>query len=101
MAPDAQTPARHRILLVEDNADGREMMATILGQYGHEVMEAGDGIEGDVAFDRQNGRWRVGQVHQLVDGAVGRSRTEIDRNQQVGVGWQLVAVQRLLVARFA
>ena len=36
----------YRILLIEDNDDGREMMATILGEYGHQVLEAADGIEG-------------------------------------------------------
>jgi CheY-like chemotaxis protein len=32
-----------RILVVEDNADGREMLRTILGLQGHEVHEAVDG----------------------------------------------------------
>ena len=36
----------YRILLIEDNDDGREMMVTILGEYGHQVLEAADGIEG-------------------------------------------------------
>jgi len=38
--------AQCRILLIEDNEDGREMMATMLAGYGHEVLEAADGIEG-------------------------------------------------------
>ncbi len=35
-----------RILLIEDNEDGREMMAAMLQQYDHTVLEAADGIEG-------------------------------------------------------
>ncbi|MES2831810.1 MAG: response regulator [Pseudomonadota bacterium] len=35
-----------RILLIEDNEDGRDMMATMLSGYGHDVLEAADGIEG-------------------------------------------------------
>lgn len=38
--------AQCRILLIEDNEDGREMMATMLADYGYEVLEAADGIEG-------------------------------------------------------
>jgi signal transduction histidine kinase len=37
---------RRRILLVEDNADSREMLKTCLEIAGHEVREAGDGPEG-------------------------------------------------------
>lgn len=34
------------ILLIEDNDDGREMMATMLGSYGYAVIQACDGLEG-------------------------------------------------------
>ena len=34
------------VLIVEDNADGREMMAMLLASYGIRVLEAGDGAEG-------------------------------------------------------
>lgn len=38
--------ARHRILIVEDNADNREMMRILLETSGHEIHEAGDGVSG-------------------------------------------------------
>ncbi|NHZ66482.1 response regulator [Massilia genomosp. 1] len=34
------------ILLIEDNDDGREMMATMLGAYGYAVRHAADGVQG-------------------------------------------------------
>jgi signal transduction histidine kinase len=34
------------VLLIEDNDDGREMMATMLGSHGHPVLQAHDGLEG-------------------------------------------------------
>jgi CheY-like chemotaxis protein len=34
------------VLLIEDNDDGREMMATMLGSYGYHVLQARDGLEG-------------------------------------------------------
>jgi signal transduction histidine kinase len=52
LASDA--PARGRpeeagkpkVLLIEDNDDGREMMATMLASFGYPVLQAGDGLEG-------------------------------------------------------
>ncbi|MGZ8317159.1 MAG: response regulator [Telluria sp.] len=34
------------VLLIEDNDDGREMMATMLDAYGYVVSHAGDGVQG-------------------------------------------------------
>jgi len=34
------------VLLIEDNEDGREMMATMLTAYGYAVHQAGDGAQG-------------------------------------------------------
>jgi signal transduction histidine kinase/ActR/RegA family two-component response regulator len=34
------------VLLIEDNEDGREMMATMLDAYGYAVQQAADGIQG-------------------------------------------------------
>ena len=45
-APDAAAVGTHRILLIEDNDDSREMMAAMLQEYSHTVLEAADGIEG-------------------------------------------------------
>ena len=38
-------PARRRVLVVEDNDDGRHMLATMLALDGHEVHEARHGAE--------------------------------------------------------
>jgi signal transduction histidine kinase/CheY-like chemotaxis protein len=45
-APTIAPPARHRVLVVEDNEDSRELMHMVLESYGHEVSVAGDGAEG-------------------------------------------------------
>jgi CheY-like chemotaxis protein len=34
------------VLLIEDNDDGREMMATMLASFGYPVLQARDGLEG-------------------------------------------------------
>jgi signal transduction histidine kinase len=51
MAEPAQPPARaagvpHRILVVEDNRDGREMLRCLLQLWGHQVEVAVDGPQG-------------------------------------------------------
>jgi signal transduction histidine kinase len=38
--------AKPNLLIIEDNEDGREMMAAMLGTYGYPVEQAADGIEG-------------------------------------------------------
>jgi CheY-like chemotaxis protein len=46
-APAAPVDAgKPTVLLIEDNDDGREMMATMLGTFGYPVLQAGDGLEG-------------------------------------------------------
>jgi len=53
-APQANTPSvvasggvpRGRILVIEDNADSREMMRILLETSGHEIHEAADGVTG-------------------------------------------------------
>ncbi|WLI90880.1 response regulator [Massilia sp. R2A-15] len=42
-AVDAGKPT---VLLIEDNEDGREMMATMLDAYGYSVQQAADGVQG-------------------------------------------------------
>ena len=42
-------PSRHRILLVEDNADAREIMVAALELGGHRVYQAADGNSGILA----------------------------------------------------
>jgi CheY-like chemotaxis protein len=39
-------PAKPTVLLIEDNDDGREMMATMLASFGYPVLQARDGLEG-------------------------------------------------------
>jgi signal transduction histidine kinase len=45
-AGSASTGGRQTILLIEDNDDGREMMATMLESFGYPVFQARDGLEG-------------------------------------------------------
>nr|WP_188130054.1 response regulator [Massilia mucilaginosa] len=47
-AAPATLASEHKptILLIEDNDDGREMMATMLGAYGYPVRHAADGVQG-------------------------------------------------------
>jgi signal transduction histidine kinase len=47
------TSGARRVLLVEDNADGRNMLADLMRQWGHTVEEAGDGFEGVERLKRQ------------------------------------------------
>jgi two-component system, sensor histidine kinase len=44
--PDAASGGKPTVLLIEDNADGRDMMATMLEAYDYPVRQAGDGLEG-------------------------------------------------------
>jgi CheY-like chemotaxis protein len=43
--PRPERPARHRALLVEDNANERQLLATFLRGAGMEVATAGDGSD--------------------------------------------------------
>ncbi len=48
-APQAATgidSGKPTVLLIEDNEDGREMMATMLGAFGYSVQQAADGMQG-------------------------------------------------------
>ncbi len=45
-APEPARTSRRRILVVEDNADNREMIRILLETSGHEIHEAGDGVSG-------------------------------------------------------
>lgn len=44
-APEADS-AKPAVLLIEDNEDGREMMATMLDVYGYPVLQSADGLDG-------------------------------------------------------
>jgi PAS domain S-box-containing protein len=39
----ASSPSKRRILVVDDNEDGRVLLADVLGAFGHEVQAVGDG----------------------------------------------------------
>ena len=43
---DTNEQAKPNILLIEDNDDGREMMAMMLSCYGYDVQSAADGLQG-------------------------------------------------------
>jgi signal transduction histidine kinase len=45
-APAIGESGKPRVLLIEDNDDGREMMATMLTACGHPLHEAADGLQG-------------------------------------------------------
>ena len=45
-AMDTSDQAKPAVLLIEDNDDGREMMAMMLGCYGYPVQHAADGLQG-------------------------------------------------------
>jgi two-component system, sensor histidine kinase len=46
-APDRDhPPCKRRVLIIEDNRDAREMFRIMLELFGHEVMEAEDGLAG-------------------------------------------------------
>ena len=45
-AKEAELPAMSTVLLIEDNADSREMMSMLLGMLGYQVLEAANGGEG-------------------------------------------------------
>ena len=42
----ARDSGKPSVLLIEDNEDGREMMATMLAAHGHPVYQAADGLQG-------------------------------------------------------
>ena len=46
--PVAHTASARSILIVEDNADARDMLREVLAMQGHDVCEAADGAEGIV-----------------------------------------------------
>ena len=46
----SRSPAGHRILVVEDSEDVRELLAECLQSLGHEVFAAADGLEGVERF---------------------------------------------------
>ena len=51
---DLAPPAMSTVLLIEDNADSREMMAMLLGMLGYQVLEAANGVDGlQLARSRQ------------------------------------------------
>lgn len=85
-SPSRQAPAQlprvvSRILVVEDNADVRSMLLTLLALEGHEVQEAADGSQGLEALTR--GRFDVA----LIDiGLPGLDGYEVARRARAACG---------------
>jgi len=50
---DGAAAGKPTVLLIEDNDDGREMMATMLSSFGYTVLQARDGLEGVQAAGSQ------------------------------------------------
>ncbi|WP_374039810.1 hypothetical protein [Massilia sp. Dwa41.01b] len=50
--------AKPSVLLIEDNEDGREMMATMLDVYGYPVLQSADGLDGVSLATAHLPRWR-------------------------------------------
>jgi CheY-like chemotaxis protein/two-component sensor histidine kinase len=46
MSPSASFRNTYTVLLIEDNADAREIMALLLQSFGHKVLQASDGPDG-------------------------------------------------------
>jgi CheY-like chemotaxis protein len=44
--PQVTAAPSRRVLIVEDNPDGRQMLSALLEAWGHQVEAAGDGAEG-------------------------------------------------------
>jgi hypothetical protein len=69
----AEAAGKPAVLLIEDNEDGREMMATMLDAYGYPVLHAADGLQGvQLAWPtcrRRPGRHRPARHRRLRGGA--------------------------------
>jgi signal transduction histidine kinase len=46
LATPHRQPVPGKVLVIEDNADGREMLSALLSSYGYEVMQAENGMAG-------------------------------------------------------
>jgi CheY-like chemotaxis protein len=78
----SQEERRHRVLVVDDNADAAVCLAMLLRHLGHDVRTAGDGLEAvavaaqyhptimilDIGLPRLNGYDVARQVRTLPDG---------------------------------
>jgi len=49
--PSGASTRRHRVLVVEDNADARDMLVILLKRAGHDVRAASDGLEAITAAE--------------------------------------------------
>jgi signal transduction histidine kinase/ActR/RegA family two-component response regulator len=85
--PAATSAARRRILVVEDNDDGREMLRVQLTMAGHEVHEAADGPSG---VDQAT---RLQPDVALIDvGLPGLDGYEVARRIRAGSGQSMLLV---------
>jgi signal transduction histidine kinase/CheY-like chemotaxis protein len=85
-----QPKTSRRVLLVEDNADGREMLAELLRLWGHEVETAGDGA---AALERITGAPPdVALIDISLPGLDGYQLAQRVREIEAGKGVLLAAV---------
>ena len=119
-APGADRIGRRRIVLVEDNADSREVVTTLLQIHGHEVTVAADGPSGyeaivanapdigllDIGLPGYDGAELASRVRQHAKGAhvilialTGYGMPE-DRARALGAGFDAFLVKPFDVAVF-
>lgn len=78
------------VLIIEDNADSREMLGKLLQMHGCEVMTASDGLTGFDAIDRS--RPDVALVDIGLPGMDGYEIAQRVRSQLKGISTRLIAV---------
>jgi two-component system, cell cycle sensor histidine kinase and response regulator CckA len=83
--PQVVAGGRETILLVEDNADVREVARTSLKHYGYRVIEAGNGTEAIRVFQEMEGRIDLLFTDVVMPAMGGQSLAESLRIQNPGL----------------
>ena len=72
------SPAKARVLLVDDDEDMRELLALVLSQDGCEIRQAGD-VNGGLSLLREGGFHLVITDYELPDGSGGQLLSQASR----------------------